>query len=96
MLPVVRARCLLVLPSLLQALAANLGSSNDRVRAAAAAALDALAAVVEPPLLLGGLGGVIGSSSIRGKQALLERLSSLAPQVGWELDSMHMRYNTNP
>ncbi|WIA37680.1 hypothetical protein OEZ86_014574 [Tetradesmus obliquus] len=80
-LPVVRARCLLVLPSLLQALAANLGSSNDRVRAAAAAALDALAAVVEPPLLLGGLGGVIGSSSIRGKQALLERLSSLAPQV---------------
>jgi hypothetical protein len=80
-LPVVKARCLLVLPSLVQALASNLGSTNDRVRSAAAAAMDALAAVVEAPLLLGGLSNVVGSSSIRAKQGLLERLSSLAPQV---------------
>jgi hypothetical protein len=81
-LPVIKARCLLVLPSLVQALAANLGSTNDRVRTAAAAALDALAGVVEAPLLLGGLSSVVAGSGMRCKQVLLERLSSLAPQVG--------------
>lgn len=80
--PAIRARCLLVLPSLVQALASNLGTTSERVRAAACCAMDALCQAVEAPLLLGSVCQVVGGSSMRGRQVLMERLSSLVPQVG--------------
>lgn len=78
----VEARILLVMPSLAPALAANLGSANERVRSSAAAVMDGLVAVVQPGLLLQSLSHIVmHSSNARAKVILVEKLATLSPQV---------------
>ena len=81
-LETVEARILLVMPSLAPALASNLGSTNERVRSSAAAAMDVLVQVVPPGLLVQSLSHIVmHSSNVRGKYVLVDKLAGVVPQV---------------
>eukprot|EP00878_Enallax_costatus_P031963 GHUV01035041.1.p1 GENE.GHUV01035041.1~~GHUV01035041.1.p1 ORF type:complete len:180 (+),score=42.94 GHUV01035041.1:474-1013(+) len=78
----VEARAQLVMPSLLPALASNLGSTNQQIRSTATTAMDALVAVVPPGQLLQSSSHIVmHSSSVRSKVILVEKLGGLLPQV---------------
>lgn len=78
----VEARTQLIMPSLLPALASNLGSSNQQIRSTATTAMDALVAVVPPGHLLQSLSHIVmHSSSVKSKVILVEKLGGLLPQV---------------
>lgn len=71
------------LGALVPLLASSLGSAQDRLRATAAGALDALGASgVDPGLLLQHYAHVVACGSGRGRGALVERIAELAPEVG--------------
>jgi hypothetical protein len=76
-------RVLLILPALMPALTANLGSSNEKLRSCAAAALDATAAAVaaQPQGLLQGLAHAVASGSTRSRLAVIDKVQLLLPQV---------------
>lgn len=87
----VEARILLVMPTLAPALAANLGSANERVRSSAAAVMDNLVAVVQPGVLLQSLSHIaMHSSNARAKVVLVEKLTALSPQASIECVHAHL------
>ncbi|KAL4449554.1 hypothetical protein ABPG77_007198 [Micractinium sp. CCAP 211/92] len=84
-------------PALLPAICKCLDSGNPSVRQASSQALDAALATwpahVHLPLLAGALGSPVGTA--RGKEALLQRLASLAP-VLWAAEPLLLRQHLLP
>lgn len=79
--PAIRDRVLLGINALMPALAANLGSSNERIKAVAVQALDALVASTDPSLLVQNFSHIVVNSNVRSKAALVDKLTAIAPQV---------------
>jgi hypothetical protein len=77
----VNLRTLLIMPSLMPALTANLGSTNDKLRSCASTALDTVAAVVapQPQLLIQGFAQAVANGSVRTKVAVVEKMGTLLP-----------------
>jgi hypothetical protein len=70
------------LGALVPLLAGSLGSAQDRLRATAAGALDALGeAGVDPGLLMQHYSHVVCGGTGRGRAALVEKIAELAMQV---------------
>jgi hypothetical protein len=78
---IIKLRSLLVMPTLIPALTANLGSTNDKLRSCASAALDVVAATVSPQQqsLVQGLAQAVANGSVRTKIAVIEKLGVLLP-----------------
>lgn len=72
-----RERLALGLGTLVPALAANLGSGNDKVRAAAAQATAQLVECMHPATLLQPVCHSVASNAVRSKAALAEALESI-------------------
>lgn len=79
----INLRTLLVMSSLMPALTANLGSTNDKLRACASSALDVIAAalVPAPQLLLQGCAQAVANGSVRTKVAVIEKLAVMLPAL---------------
>uniref|UniRef100_A0A7S3QX62 TOG domain-containing protein n=1 Tax=Dunaliella tertiolecta TaxID=3047 RepID=A0A7S3QX62_DUNTE len=73
-----RGRCSVGLNTLIPALAATLGSSNDKIRNVGVKATDALVEAVDPVLLIQNFAHCASHSSLRGRPLLVERLLVLA------------------
>ncbi|KAF5833407.1 hypothetical protein DUNSADRAFT_10276 [Dunaliella salina] len=73
-----RGRCNVGLNTLIPALAATLGSSNDKIRNVGVKATDALVESVDPALLIQNFAHCASHSSVRGRPLLVERLQVLA------------------
>jgi len=69
-----RDRASIGLNTLVPAIAAQLGSANEKTRSVAASCLDRLIASVEPALLVQNLSHCISNGTARGKVLLAERL----------------------
>lgn len=71
------------MPSLMPALTANLGSTNDKLRSCASSALDVVASTVvpQPQLLIQGLAQAVSNGSVRTKVAVIEKLGVLLPAL---------------
>lgn len=84
-------RTLLILPSLMPTLTATLGSTNEKLRCCAAAALDAVSAAVlpQPQMLLQGLAQVMAGGSARSRLAVVDKLQELLPQVCMDTPEQH-------
>lgn len=80
---IVSLRMLLIMSSLMPALTANLGSTNEKLRSCASTALDVVAVVVspQPQLLLQGFAQAVSNGSVRTKVAVIEKLSGLLPAI---------------
>lgn len=76
-------RVVLIMPSLMPALTANLGSTNDKLRSCASTALDiiASAATPQPQLLIQGLAQAVANGSVRTKIAVIEKLGVVLPSL---------------
>jgi hypothetical protein len=77
----VSLRTLLIMPSLMPALTANLGSTNDKLRSCASTALDMVATVVapQPQLLIQGFAHAVANGSVRTKVAVVEKMGTVLP-----------------
>jgi len=80
---IVSLRMLLIMPSLMPALTANLGSTNEKLRSCASTALDVIAVVAspQPQLLLQGFAQAVSNGSVRTKVAVIEKLNGLLPAI---------------
>lgn len=65
------------LNSLVPALAANLGSTNDKVRSVASRTADALLSAVDPALLVQNFSHCVSNGHLRGKPAVVEKLCGI-------------------
>lgn len=82
LLPATGERSATSLGSLVPLLASALGSTQDRLRAIAQVALDALSSAgPDPGLLLQHYSHVVCGSSGRGRAALVDKMAELVPQV---------------
>lgn len=75
----INLRILIVMPSLMLSLAANMGSTNDKLRGCANTALDSVALAVspQPQTLVQGLAQAIANGSVRTKVAIIDKLGVL-------------------
>jgi hypothetical protein len=72
-----RERSTISLNTLVPALAANLGSSNDKIRSVASATTDVLIGTVDPAALVQNFSHVVSSGHLRGKPAVVDKLCSV-------------------
>eukprot|EP00195_Chlamydomonas_chlamydogama_P001663 CAMPEP_0202916712 /NCGR_PEP_ID=MMETSP1392-20130828/69262_1 /ASSEMBLY_ACC=CAM_ASM_000868 /TAXON_ID=225041 /ORGANISM="Chlamydomonas chlamydogama, Strain SAG 11-48b" /LENGTH=1484 /DNA_ID=CAMNT_0049609237 /DNA_START=160 /DNA_END=4614 /DNA_ORIENTATION=+ len=79
--PTLRERISLGLNTLIPALAANLGSTNDKIRSVALQAADQLIASVDPSLLVQNFSHCVANGPLRGKPLLVEKLQSIINAV---------------
>ncbi|GLC41052.1 hypothetical protein PLESTB_000948600 [Pleodorina starrii] len=88
-----RARMALGLNTLVPALAGQLGSTNDKIRAAAVTATDALLGALEPGMLVQHLSHSLANGTIqRGKPVLAEKLVSVVGALHGSKPQLVSRY----